>query len=132
MDTSGNTYVEDMRAALAILESIHFLVGPELLRKEITKAIQHLKHGLATREACPKVLSSAKGEKEFEQDSKPRKYLIRLIGTEDYFAEYAPYGTTKADATILSKKEAEFIVERSSTRNNGKSKLEIVEEGGYE
>ena len=123
---------EDMRSAITILEDIRFLVGPELLRKEITKAILHLKHGLATREACPKVLSSAKGEKEFEQDLIPKKYLIRLIGTEDYYSVFAPCGTIKASATRLSKQGAELFVKRSIARNNGKIKVEIVEERNHE
>ena len=54
------------------------------------------------------------------------KYLIRLIGTEDYYSKYAPCGTTKADATRLSKKEAEAYVEQSALRNGGKSKVEMV------
>lgn len=60
MDTSGNTRVQDMRSALAILEKIHFLVGPELLRKDVTKAIQHLKHGLEVDEACSQARSLLK------------------------------------------------------------------------
>lgn len=119
---------EDMRSAMSILEEIRFLVGPELVRKEITKVIQQLRHGLAVRDVCPKVLSSPKREKEFKQDSIPKKYLIRLIGTEDYYSVFAPCGTTKASATRLSKQGAELFVERSIARNNGKIKVEIVEE----
>lgn len=83
--------VEDMRSALTILEEIRFQVGPELLRKDVTKAIQYLKHGLSTMEgeSCPNVLFSPKGEKELGQDSMPQKYLIRFIGTEDYYSVFA-------------------------------------------
>jgi len=55
-----------------------------------------------------------------------KKYLIRKIGTEDYFGEYAPVGTTKEKATRLFEDEAEGFVERSKERN-GEPKVEIVE-----
>jgi len=38
--------VKDMESALTILESIHFAIGSEILRKEIVKVIKYLKHGL--------------------------------------------------------------------------------------
>lgn len=61
----------------------------------------------------------------------PQKYLIRFIGTKDYYSVFAPCGTTKEYAARLSKEDAESIVNRSIARN-GKAHVEIVKEGKYE
>jgi len=44
---SGTTSLtQDLRNAIAILERLRFKVGPEFLRKDITKAIKLIENGL--------------------------------------------------------------------------------------
>jgi hypothetical protein len=55
------------------------------------------------------------------------KYLIRVIGTNDYYERYTPLGTTKEKAIRLTKEEADKIINNNILKNKGVAKLEKVE-----
>jgi hypothetical protein len=123
--SNGNANVskdsaDDMRSALTILETILFQVGPELLRKDIRQAIQHLKHGVSMleKETCTEVHSTSKTERELGKVSMPEKHLSNPIGPEAYHPEFAHCGTTKENALKVYS-EAERLKPKN-VQNTGK------------